>query len=456
MTEVILSIGAFVVTIGILVSFHEYGHFFAARRLGFKVLRFSVGFGKPLLRWKGRTRSSAATGVSQSESTEYWISSIPLGGYVKLLDEREGPVPAEERHMAFNRRPIPHRIAVLAAGPGFNFLFAILAYWLMFVTGVPSLKAFVGEITPGSTAETAGLAAYDEILTVGGQPTSTWEEATLAILDQMLGDGRIDMTVKGDDGQARNVELDVRGRESELTEPEALWSGLGFAPGALPPVIGDVVAGAPAERAGFRRGDRLIRAGGEAVRDWGAWVEYVRARPGEAVSVLVQRDGRERVVELAIGSVEQDGVVIGRIGAGPDLYVERRYGLVESLPMGASKTWDMSALTVRMLGRMVVGDVSVRNLSGPLSIAAFAGDSARTGFAAFVNFLAIVSISLGILNLLPVPLLDGGQIVYQLVEWVKGSPLSERSMLVGQQFGLFLLFVLMSFAFYNDLSRIFG
>ena len=480
MTQVFFSIAGFIVTIGILVSFHEYGHFVVARRLGFKVLRFSVGFGKPLVRWTGRPMAAAAStaGGSESQPTEYWLSRIPLGGYVKLLDEREGPVAEAERHMAFTQRPIPHRIAVLAAGPGFNFLFAILAYWLMFVYGVPSLKAYVGEVEPDSTAATAGLASYDEILAVGGQSTPTLESATLAILGELLGDGNIEMTVEGADGATRFVELDVRGRESELTEPEALWAGLGFTPGMLPPVIGELVPDAPAERAGLQPGDRLLSAGWEPIDHWGTWVEYIRARPGETISVVVQRDGQEPPVTLAIGSVEPDGVVrqvgqertvmltigrmeqdgqiIGRIGAAADLYVEQRYGLLEALPRGIARTWEMSALTVRMLGRMVVGDVAVRNLSGPLSIAAYAGDSARAGFTAFLGFLAIVSISLGILNLLPVPMLDGGQIVYQLVEGVKGSPVSERSMLIGQQFGLVLLFVLMSFAFYNDLSRIFG
>ena len=475
MIDVILAIAAFIVTIGILVSFHEYGHFAVARALGFKVLRFSVGFGKPLYRWRGRAPSAAAAaGTPAPAPTEYWISSIPLGGYVKLLDEREGPVPAAERHMAFTRRPIPHRIAVLAAGPGFNFVFAIMAYWLMFVTGVPSLKAFVGDIAPGSTAQQAGLAEYDEILAVGGRSTPTWEAATLAILDELLSDGLIDMTVEGVDGRARRVELDVRGREAELTEPDSLWEGLGFSPGALPPVIGEVTPGGPAERAGFVRGDRLLSADGESIDNWGTWVEFIRARPDTTVSVIVQRDGRERFVTLQIGSVlvqsdgQEPGAVpeaggqeremraIGRIGAGADLYVEQRYGALESIPRGIAKTWEMSALTLRMLGRMVVGDVSVRNISGPLTIAAFAGDSARAGLTAILSFLAIVSISLGILNLLPVPLLDGGQIVYQVVEWVKGSPMSERALLVGQQVGLVMLFVLMSFAFYNDFARIFG
>ena len=457
MTDVIFSIAAFLVTVGILVSFHEYGHFAVARALGFKVLRFSVGFGKPLYRWRGRAPSGdTVAGTPAPEPTEYWVSSIPLGGYVKLLDEREGPVPAAERHMAFNRRPVPQRIAVLAAGPGFNFVFAVMAYWLIFVTGVPSLKAFVGDITPGSTAAEAGLVKYDEVLAVGDRPTPTWEAATLAILDELLGDGRIDMTVEGADGRVRTVELDVRGREAELTEPESLWDGLGFSPGALPPVIGAVTPGGPAERAGFLPGDRLLSVQGEPVEDWAAWVEFIRSRPGQTVPVLVQRDGNERGLTLAIGGVDQDGEVIGRIGAGAGNYVEQRYGLVESVPRGIAKTWEISALTLRMLGSMVMGDVSVRNVSGPLTIAAFAGDSARAGLTAILGFLATISISLGILNLLPVPLLDGGQIVYQVVEWIKGSPMSERALLVGQQVGLAMLFLLMGFAFYNDLARIFG
>ncbi|HEY8521781.1 MAG TPA: RIP metalloprotease RseP [Gammaproteobacteria bacterium] len=457
MMDLVQSVLAFVVAIGVLVAVHEFGHFWVARRLGFKVLRFSIGFGRPLLRWHGK----------DADRVEYWISAIPLGGYVKMLDEREAPVPAAEVHRAFNRRPVPHRILVLLAGPGFNFLFAIAAFWLMFVTGVPGLKPIVGDVAEGSIAAKAGLMPDDEIETVGGRATATWEHATLAFLDELLADGRIDLTVRGADGRTRLVELDVRGREAELTEPAALFTGLGLRPGPLlPPIVSDVTPGQAADRAGIRAGDRVVQADDVEIRAWDQWVEFVRERPGETVQITVERDGKRLTLPLTIDSVEEDGQTIGRIGAWrvnqfPPEVVERyaaeqRYDPIEALPNAVVRTWEMSALTVRMLGRMVIGDVSVKNISGPITIAEYAGDSAAAGIAAFLSFLAVVSLSLGIINLLPVPVLDGGQIVYQVAEWLKGSPLSERAMVLGQQVGVLLLIVLMTFVFYNDLSRIFG
>ena len=442
--------------IGVLVAVHEFGHYWVAKRLGIKVLRFSIGFGRPLIRW----RSAGADG------TEFWLSSVPLGGYVKLLDEREGPVPAADRGRAFNQRPVPHRIAVLLAGPGFNFLFAIVAYWVMFVAGVPGIRPMLNSVTEGSVAAEAGLRANDEIVAVGDTATETLEGVALAMLDQLLAAGRIPLTLREADGGLRRAELDVRGREAELTEPDALFTGLGLRLGyVIPAVIGDVVSGQSAEAAGLEVGDRVVAADGRPIEGWTQWVEFVRERPDQTVSVTVERGGRSIDIPLQVGAVEEQGTRIGRIGAAVDTdlaaaaarsaLTEQRYGWFEALPRGLAKTWEVSALTVRVLVRMVTGDVSVRNISGPINIATYAGDSAQAGFSAFLSFLSVVSISLGILNLLPIPLLDGGQIVYQLVEWIKGSPLSERAMLFGQQIGIVLLMVLMGFAFYNDLTRIF-
>lgn len=479
MVDLLLNTAAFVVAIGVLVSVHEFGHFWVARRLGFKVVRFSVGFGRPLLRWRGRapgeprggwrrlsTRAHAST---ESDATEYWLSSIPLGGYVKLLDEREGPVPAADRHRAFNRRPVWQRTAVLLAGPGFNFVFAVVAYWLMFIAGVPGTSAIVGTVDAGSPAARAGLREDDRIVSVGGRETPTLEGAALAMVDELLADGVIELAVQSGDSSPRLVEIDVRGRAAELTEPGALFDGLGFEPGpVIPARIGEITPGGAAQAAGFEPGDRVVRVDGRAVAGWSDWVDYVRARPGETVAVVVERDGRDVELPLTIEPVEDEaaGGTVGRAGMVLDIDVARRiaesaqatqrYGPLEALPRGAAKTWEISALTVRMLARMVVGEVSVRNLSGPISIAGYAGESAQAGIGAFLSFLAVVSVSLGILNLLPVPLLDGGQVVYQLLELVKGSPLSERAMAFGQQIGILLLIVLMSFAFYNDLSRVFG
>ncbi|MCC5794394.1 MAG: RIP metalloprotease RseP [Chromatiales bacterium] len=455
MPEFLTSLLAFIVAIGVLVAVHEYGHYIVARMYGIKVLRYSIGFGKVL--WSRR---------SGPDNTEYCISAIPLGGYVKLLDERDCAVTLAERDRAFNRQPIPARIAVLFAGPGFNLAFAVLAYWLMFMVGVPGLKPMVGNIQADSTAEVAGLRDGDTITAVGGRPVATWEGAIIAMLDSMLGEGEIRLTLADQQGRERSAVLPTAGRESELTEPGQLLVRLGFEPYSprVPPLIGDLSPGGSAERSGLRSGDLVLSADGEAVANWVEWVDYVRARPGETVPLTVLRDGRELSLDLDIDVLESAEGPIGRIGAGvlfPDdvlaaMRAEERYGLLAAVPQAALKTWEMTQLTVRMLWRMVTGDVSPRNISGPINIAQYAGQSATIGLPAFLSFLAIVSISLGILNLLPVPMLDGGQIVYSLAEAAKGSPLSERTQIIGQQVGILLLLLLMSFAFYNDLSRLFG
>jgi regulator of sigma E protease len=387
-----------------------------------------------------------------------------------MLDEREGAVEAHEVSRAFNRRPIPHRIAVLLAGPGFNFLFALLAYWILFVSGLPGIRPIVDVVTPGSIAAESGLRAGDIITHVGGQPTATLEDAVLAVYDELLADGVIDLEVQAPDEEPRAVDLDARDRIGELTEPDALFSGLGFTPGPgvslMPAVVETVDAGSPAEAAGLAAGDRILEAGGAPVRNWQQLVEFIKARPQDTVTMRVLRNGTETNVPIVIGVAEEGGVEIGRIGVRPPgrlpedvvarISAEQRYGVLAAIPRSVAKTWEMSAMTVRLLGHMLVGDVSLRSVSGPIMIADYAGESAEAGFTTFLGFLALVSISLGIMNLLPVPILDGGHIVLQIAEGLKGAPLSERALALGQQVGLAFLIVLMSFVFYNDLTRIFG
>jgi regulator of sigma E protease len=432
----------FIVAISVLVAAHEFGHFFVARKLGFKVLRFSIGFGRPLLAWRG----------GPPDHIQYWLSMIPLGGYVKMLDEHEGPVVSEERHRAFHQRPIWQRVAVLLAGPAANFVFAIVAYWLMFVTGVVALRPLIAGVEPDSVAAHAQLKSGDEVLAIGGQQTPSWETATLRILDELLTDGRIDLTVRGADGAMRTVELDVRGREQELTEPSVLFSGLGLQLGAAA-VVGSIVENSPAEKAGLLPGDRVISGNGEPIDGWGQWVEFLRNKPGETVELTVLRGSREHRFTATLDTLTENGETFGRIGANAP---EQRYGVLEALPRGIERTWEMMAFTVSMVRRMITGDVSLKNMSGPLSIADIAGSTAEAGLAYFLSFLAAVSISLGILNLMPIPLLDGGQIVYQLAEGIKGAPLSERAMVIGQQIGIFFVIALTGFAFYNDIVRLFG
>jgi regulator of sigma E protease len=446
----------FLIAICILVAVHEYGHFWMARRMGIKVLRFSIGFGKVL--W-------SRTGAS---GTQYAFSAIPLGGYVKLLDEREGPVDPAIANQAYNRAPVWRRILVLLAGPFANFLFAAVAYWILLVIGTAALKPVIGDVTADSIAARAGLESGDAIVGVGGQAVSTREGAVLAILERLMDGTPIALDVQGEAGKAsrRALQLEITGDRRALTEPGALMSGLGFDfwfP-TVPTEVGKIVAGSAAEQAGLRVGDRIVAVDGMPVPDFQSMVKIVQPSPGKTRLFTLERKGERLELPIEIRA-ERDGErLVGRIGVQPvaSLAVPESMKTVERFGPGAAvgraveKTWSMSVLTVRMIWNVATGDVSVKNLSGPINIAEYAGFSARQGILSFLSFLAVVSVSLFVLNLLPIPVLDGGQVVYQLAELVKGSPLSERAQALGQQVGIVLLLMLMSFAFYNDLSRLFS
>jgi regulator of sigma E protease len=443
--SVAISILAFIFAISVLVAVHEFGHFWVAKRLGFKVLRFSIGFGKPL--WM---RTAGA------DRTEYAIAAIPLGGYVKLLDEREGPVPAAEIERSFTRRPVWQRLLVLSAGPAFNFLFAIAAYWILFMWGVPQAHPVVGEVVLNSHAAQAGLRPRDEILRVGSERTVDPKAVIFALLEDVLDDGQVSLRVRGVDGIERNLMLsvpDARERHG-LTEPGALMKGIGFdfrAP-EVPPIIERPLPDGPAEQAGIRSGERVLAVDSQAMATSTEFRDYISQRPGERVILTVRGADGERNVAVTIRAEHEGEATVGRIGVELQRAELERLGPFAALTRAGSETWSMSQLTVSMLWNMVMGRVSVKNISGPINIAAFAGETARVGLRPFLTFLAIVSISLGVLNLLPIPILDGGQMLFQLIEWVKGSPLSERAQVLGQQVGIALLLLLMSLAFYNDIT----
>ena len=450
MGSALINLLSFVVAISILIAIHEYGHYIVGRWSGMKVLRFSIGFGKPI--WLRR---------SGKDNTEYCLASIPLGGYVRFLDSREGPVEPEDEGRAFNQRPIAARIATLLAGPLFNFLFAILAYWVLFMPGAMVMQPAIGEVVPESYADRAGLEYGDKIVAVGERETNDWETALVAILDAMVSSGEIPLMLEDERGGQRHALLIVGEDATRLTEPGALFDGLGFSVWQPLSRVGQLTPGGAAELAGIRGGDEISSVDGESVRFWTELLTVVRSRPGETVEVEYVRDGYPASVSLTLGDEgtgdERHGLIgIGLADAAADYYYRRTYSPLESLSAAVDKTWTSTLFTLRMLGRMVTGDVSIKNISGPINIAQFAGESAERGPSYFLGFLAIISISLGVLNLLPIPVLDGGQIVYQLVEMVKGSPLTDRAQVLGQQIGILALLLLMSFAFYNDIARILG
>jgi regulator of sigma E protease len=451
--KMIIFVAAFLVAIGILVAVHEFGHYWVAKKLGFKVLRFSIGFGKPLLMRVGK----------DADRTEYCVAAIPLGGYVKLLDEREGEVSAAELHRSFTRRPVIHRIAVLLAGPAMNLLFASLLYAVLAMVGTEIVKPVVGQVRLDSPAAIAGLQRGDQIVRVGDRRVEDTEELQLALIRQFTDDGVIPLRVRRDGGE-RSLTLRVAEDRRAMTEPGRLLPGLGFdlATWNAATLVSEVPAGSAGARAGLQPKDRVLAVDGQPVANRMEFISMVSGAPDRDISIEVERNGARLRIVAAVPRVTEQGRPIGRLGITleegpqtwpPGLVETHRLGPFDAVASGAAKTWEMSTLTVQMLWRIVTGQVSAKNISGPLSIAEFAGISAYLGPTAFLAFLAIISVSLGVLNLMPVPLLDGGQVVYQLVEAVKGTPLSERAQLFGQQIGIALLVVLMSLAFYNDISR---
>ena len=452
------SVLGFVVAVSLLVAVHEYGHFWAARKLGFKVLRFSVGFGPAL--WRR---------VVGADRTEYVLAALPLGGYVKLLDEREGPVDAAEVSRAFTRRPPWQRILVLLAGPGFNFAFAILLLWgMLWIVGSPDVRAVVGGVAAGSPAARAGLRADDEIIRLNGADVQGRGDVVLGPIDAMSGDGVTWLAVRSASGAERELELrvDDPAERRALTEPSALMRGVGmsFWSQPVPAQIGRVLPAGPAEQAGLQVGDLITAIDGQPIGDFVAMSEALAVRPNRDVVIRYERGGVSATTTVRTSADLVDGREVGRIRIEtppsaplPDsMIVHRRFGPVQALGESLQRAWDMTVLQAKMFARMIIGQVSIKNLSGPITIAEYAGDSVRSGLTGFVGFLVLISLSLGFLNLLPIPMLDGGQIVYQTIEWIKGSPLSERVQAAGQSVGIALLFLLMGVALFNDLARQFG
>jgi regulator of sigma E protease len=444
--SILNTIIAFVVALGVLIVVHEYGHYIVARLCGVKVLRFSVGFGRPLF-----------TKQVGKDRTEWVIAAVPFGGYVKMLDEREGPVAPQEAHRAFNRQNVWRRIVIVVAGPLFNFVFAVLVYAGLFMYGLPEARPILGAPPAGTLAAAAGIGAGDTVRAIDGEPVETWQDLRWQVLQAALQRQAVRFETLDGRGHIATLTLDLRDFPANEVESDVLERiGLRLYRPMLAPVIGKVVPGGSAERSGLAAGDRILRADGKPIRTWDDFVAVVRSRPGTPIPLLVERDGASLTIEV---TADPKTRIIGAQVRQSEDYVEKmfvrvQHGPLASLGRAVAKTWDISAFSLKMLGRMLIGEVSWRHLSGPVTIADFAGQSAQMGWISYISFLALISISLGVLNLLPIPLLDGGHLLYYAIEIVKRGPVSERAMELGQRVGLALLLVMMAFAFYNDLNRL--
>jgi regulator of sigma E protease len=451
----------FIVGVSLLVTVHEFGHYWVARKLGFKVLRFSVGFGKPLYKRVGKA----------PDHTEFVIAAVPLGGYVRMLDERDGEVPPADLPRAFASKPPWQRILVMLAGPAANILFAILVLWGIYWTnGIEHVKAVVDRVTVGKPAHAAGLRSGDELRSIDGEPVLDRLDSSLGLLDAISDDGEAVMGVRDRNGVERTITLSIEdpAARKKLTEPNEMYAGLGFdywRPTATV-MLGNVEPDGPAGRAGLLPGDEIRAVDGTRVRNAMEFVDYINARPEQRVAITVKREGTELTRQMTIArDRDNTGRVIGRVQVQPSevpdaippgMRTTTHAGAIGSLTYAVGKSWQMTVAQAKFFVRMLTGDVSVKNVSGFVSIAIHAGESARAGLLSFLWLLVLLSLSLGFLNLLPIPILDGGQIVFQLAEWAKGGPLSDRTYIVGQQAGLLLLLMLMGLALFNDLTPFFN
>lgn len=443
---------SFLLTIAVLVVFHELGHYWVARWCGVKVLRFSVGFGKVI--YSKRFAHS---------DTEWTLSALPLGGYVKMLDEREGNVAEYELPRAFNRQSVFKRMAIVVAGPIANLLLAIVLYWAMFLHGVPGLKPMLGTILPQTPAASAGLLERETLSSINGEAVPTWQEARWMLLDAALKDAPIEIEALTAEGTILRHRLDASSLKPTDLDGDFLKS-LGLQPWqpTIYAVFGKLADNSVAQRAGLQAGDNVIRADGKDIKLWEELVAVIRNHPGQPLTLELTRSSAPLTLTLTPDAVNENGQTIGKIGAAPQvdkklfdaMLTEVRYNAVEALPQATRKTWETAVVSLKMMGKMLVGEVSMKNLSGPLTIADYAGQSAQMGLIAYLGFLALISISLGILNLMPVPLLDGGHLLYYTAELIKGSPVSERTWEIGQKVGTALLVTMMAMALYNDISRL--
>lgn len=449
MLQILQTVLALIVTLGILVTIHEFGHFWVARRCGVRVLRFSVGFGKPLFSWYDR------------KGTEFAVAAIPLGGYVKMLDEREAPVPEAQRHEAFTAKPPGQRIAIAAAGPVANFLFAIAAYWLLSVVGFTTVAPVTGQVAEDSIAGRMGLESGMEILDIDGHRITSWRDVNMRLLERAGETGQVSFRVLVD-GQERRLTGALGGWRLPDENPDPLRE-FGFQPKRppVPAVLGQIVGDGRAAGAGLQSGDRILSVNGEPVADWFSLVTLIQGAPETPLELELVRDGQTRYLTVVPAATESEEGVRGVIGAGvqaiswPDeMLRDVRYGPLAAVPNALHETWSDTRLTLVAIQKMITGLLSPTNLSGPITIARVAEASVSSGFEDFIRFLAYLSVSLGILNLLPIPVLDGGHIVYYTIEAIRRKPLSEQAQAFGLRIGMALVLSLMVFALYNDLMRL--